>query len=41
VEAREDPAGPDRIEVTVRVTFPAIGQLIAYDGIIEIEGTSP
>jgi hypothetical protein len=37
VEAREDPAGPRRVIVSVRCTLPRIGLLIAYDGIIEVE----
>ena len=37
VEAREDPAGPNRIHVQVRVVLPGIGPLIAYAGIIEVE----
>jgi len=37
VEAREDPAGPTRINVAVRVVLPGIGQLIAYDGLVDIE----
>ena len=37
VEAREDPAGLNRVKVDVRVTLPWIGLLIAYDGIIEVE----
>ena len=41
VEAREDPAGPTRIKVAVRVVLPGIGQLIAYDGFVDIEGLRP
>jgi Domain of unknown function (DUF4166) len=37
VEAREDPAGLNRVNVDVRVTLPWMGLLIAYDGIIEVE----
>jgi hypothetical protein len=37
VQAREDPAGASAIDVHVRVTLPAVGTLIAYDGIIEVE----
>ena len=37
VEAREDPAGPERIQVEVRVLLPAIGLLISYAGIVEVE----
>ena len=39
VEAREDPAGPKRILLDVRVTLPGIGRLITYDGIIDVEDT--
>ena len=39
VEAREDPSGPARVQVHVRVALPAVGALIAYVGFIEIEGT--
>ena len=41
VEAREDPAGPTRIKVAVRVVLPGIGQLIAYDGFVDIEELRP
>jgi hypothetical protein len=41
VEAREDPAGPTRIKVAVRVALPGIGQLIAYDGFVDIEDLRP
>ena len=37
VEAREDPAGLNRVNVDVRVILPWIGLLIAYGGIIEVE----
>src|SRR4029453_1090375 len=37
VEAREAPAGLNRVTVDVRVTLPWIGLLIAYDGVIEVE----
>jgi hypothetical protein len=37
VEAREDPAGPGRVNVHVRVTLPGVGRLIAYDGTILVE----
>ncbi len=37
VEAREDPAGPKRTVVTVRVILPFIGPLISYGGTIELE----
>jgi hypothetical protein len=39
VAAREDPAGPARVNISVRVTLPGIGLLIAYDGSIEVEDT--
>ena len=41
VEAREDPAGPACIKVAVRVVLPGIGQLIAYDGFVDIEDLRP
>jgi hypothetical protein len=41
VEAREDPAGPTCIKVAVRVVLPGIGQLIAYDGFVDIEDLRP
>lgn len=41
VEAREDPAGRNRVNVTVRVTLPPIGRLMAYDGSVEIEDVQP
>lgn len=37
VEAREDPAGANRLHVEVRVMLPGIGLLISYAGIIEVE----
>jgi hypothetical protein len=37
VEAREDPAGPKRIRVQVRVVLPGIGLLISYAGIVDVE----
>jgi hypothetical protein len=39
VEAREDPAGPNRVKVDVRVAIPGVGTLITYDGIIDVEDT--
>jgi len=39
VEAREDPAGPDRIRIAVDIALPGIGRLIAYSGIIHVEGS--
>jgi hypothetical protein len=41
VEAREGPAGQRRITVAVRVLLPGVGQLIAYDGIVDVEDTRP
>ena len=41
VEAREDPAGPKRVKIDVRVVLPGVGLLIAYDGIIEVEDAAP
>lgn len=37
VEAREDPAGARQIGVHVRVALPALGPLLAYDGIMDFE----
>jgi hypothetical protein len=37
VQAREDPAGPHRISVHVRVTLPLTGALLSYDGDVELE----
>jgi hypothetical protein len=39
VEAREDPAGPTRIHVDVRVGLPRVGLLISYAGIVELTDT--
>jgi len=39
VDAREDPAGPHRIKVDVRIALPALGPVLTYDGIIDIEDT--
>jgi hypothetical protein len=39
VQAREDPAGPTRVKVDVRVALPWVGPLIAYDGVVEVEDT--
>ena len=39
VEAREDPAGAHRIHIHVRVTLPAVGPVLTYDGTIDIEET--
>ena len=38
VRAREMAAGPDLVDVTVDVRIPWCGRLIAYDGVIRIEG---
>ena len=37
VNAREDPAGPDRVKVAVRVDLPWAGLLIAYEGFVHVE----
>jgi len=37
VEAREDPAGARHIDIHVRVVLPALGPVLTYDGIIELE----
>jgi hypothetical protein len=37
VEAREDPAGPSTIDLHVHVTIPAVGSLIAYHGLVEVQ----
>jgi hypothetical protein len=37
VTAREDPAGPHRIHVDVRIELPALGALLTYDGTIDVE----
>jgi hypothetical protein len=39
VQAREDPAGPRRVKVDVRIALPFVGPLIAYDGFIDVEDT--
>jgi len=41
VEASEEPAGPARFNVAVRVVLPGVGQLLAYDGIVDIEDVRP
>src|SRR5262245_9081723 len=41
VNAREDPAGPKRVQIDVRVVLPGVGPLISYAGLIEIEDTQP
>lgn len=37
VDAREDPAGAQRIRVHVSVAVPGVGPVLAYDGFIDIE----
>jgi hypothetical protein len=37
VDAREEPDGPCRVTVVVRVTLPIVGTLITYDGYMVIE----
>jgi hypothetical protein len=37
VEAREDPAGAHRIGIHVRLVLPALGPVLIYDGIIDLE----
>jgi len=39
IQAREDPAGPERVSVHVRVSLPGLGPLITYDGFVDVEGT--
>lgn len=39
VDAREDPAGPARVEVHVCVTLPGFGPLITYHGFVDVNGT--
>jgi hypothetical protein len=39
VDAREDPAGPRQICVRVCVQLPAVGPVLTYDGVIDIEET--
>jgi hypothetical protein len=39
VEACENPAGPGRVEVEVRVALPVVGPLIAYEGFMTVEDT--
>jgi hypothetical protein len=38
VEAREEPRGPDSLAVAVRAVLPHVGLLVAYDGVITVEG---
>jgi hypothetical protein len=37
VSAREDAAGARRVRVDVRLALPAVGPVLAYDGVIDIE----
>jgi len=37
VEAREDPAGAHRIRIHVSVVLPALGPVLTYDGVIDLE----
>ena len=37
IDAREDPAGARQLFVQVRVTLPALGPVLTYDGTIEIQ----
>jgi hypothetical protein len=37
VDAREDPAGPHQIGIHVRVVVPALGPVLTYDGIVDLE----
>lgn len=37
VIAREDPAGANQVHVHVQVDLPAVGPVLTYDGLIEIE----
>jgi hypothetical protein len=39
IEAREDPAGPNRVKVDVRIDLPRLGPLITYDGVIDVVET--
>jgi hypothetical protein len=41
VEAREAPAGPTGIQIEVRLMLPAIGELMSYAGIVEVEKARP
>jgi Domain of unknown function (DUF4166) len=41
VEALEDPAGPTRVKLHVRIALPGGGLLMAYAGFIEVEDTRP
>lgn len=37
VDAREDPAGAHRIRIRVGVVLPALGPVLTYEGIIDLE----
>ena len=37
IVAREDPSDVHRTRISVRVTLPAVGLLIAYDGTVDFE----
>jgi uncharacterized protein DUF4166 len=39
VEAREDPAGPARVNIHVRVVLPGVGLLMTYGGVVHVEET--
>jgi hypothetical protein len=41
IQAREDPAGPRRVKVDVRIALPGVGPLVAYDGIMDVEDVDP
>jgi len=41
IQAREEPAGARQVRIHVRVALPALGPLIAYDGLIQIEEPRP
>lgn len=40
IEAREDPAGPHAVNITVRAVVPGVGLVIAYDGVVTVEDAS-
>lgn len=37
IDAREDPVGPYQVGVHVRVVLPAVGSLLAYEGVMNLE----
>lgn len=39
VNAREDPAGPTSVHLSVGVVLPGVGLLVAYDGLVNVEDT--